>query len=830
MPASVAAMPAAPAPEGAGAAAFEPMQENHQQHAQQPAAAPQQGVFAPKQPAAGSPTAFTAAGTAARRPPGSRRKAAHPARSSTGMGTRSRQSSQEHEAAPPLAPTGPAAPVPLAGAPVQAEAAAGPAAGSGELDAQAKKAYSSSEMYRSQGNEAFRDSNYTAAYDLYTKALHALWPYPALHARLALLLSNRAAALLSQGKPLSALADCQMGLKYDPGLMRCALRVATCHSRMGNFDEAFQFVANLRSTAAGNAEQLREIEPKQRDLEEQERQLYEALRSLGHNLSAPRRDPATGAEAEPLSRAPSGASMHRAASGGANMSRASSAASVAGSAAPQAPASAEAFWEALKKVDDIAPHVPHSELLLAAKAEGLLRLGKHERAREFCGQAVHLDDGAHREAQKRAPWRLWVQAQCSWQEGDARGGLKGQLQALLAALEAQQAQQAQQASASGSGGAAAAAGAGSAFFPAPASAGASTSVAARQEARRAEQLAVIVGLPSCEEVRSLLEGLEAADKLRLAGNAAVKAGKAAEAVAKYSEALQASGLSPAIMAVLLSNRAAAHQHLKQRAQAIADCCRAIALNPHYAKAQSRLATLLSELGYHSDAASALEAAAAAPGIPAADRKEYQSRMASEQAAAKRASSRRGLGGSQAALDHYKLLGLERSVTSDEVRRAYKKLALQLHPDKAASAVRLAPRCAGCGSAPFEALAAQGRLQERATWLFKLLGEASDVLSDASKRRELDHALRAAAGGSGFGSRGGFSSYYGDSDDDVSDIYNSFNNMFGGRRPAGGSGSRAGSYGSGYPGTGAGFGSYGAYGAYGQRGGSSGSGARNWGFF
>ncbi len=79
-------------------------------------------------------------------------------------------------------------------------------------------------------------------------------------------------------------------------------------------------------------------------------QLYEALRSLGHNLSAPRRDPATGAEAETLSRAPSGTSVHRAASGGANMSRASSAASVAGAAAPQAPATAEAFWDALKKV------------------------------------------------------------------------------------------------------------------------------------------------------------------------------------------------------------------------------------------------------------------------------------------------------------------------------------------------------------------------------------------------------------------------------------------------------------------------------------------------
>lgn len=58
----------------------------------------------------------------------------------------------------------------------------------------------------------------------------------------------------------------------------------------------------------------------------------------------------------------------------------------------------------------------------------------------------------------------------------------------------------------------------------------------------------------------------------------------------------------------------------------------------------------------------------------------------------------------------------------QVRRAYKKLALQLHPDKAASACRVAARCCGCGSAAFEAQAAMERLSERATWLFKLLGE------------------------------------------------------------------------------------------------------------
>jgi hypothetical protein len=49
------------------------------------------------------------------------------------------------------------------------------------------------------------------------------------------------------------------------------------------------------------------------------------------------------------------------------------------------------------------------------------------------------------------------------------------------------------------------------------------------------------------------------------------------------------------------------------------------------------------------------------------------------------------------------------------------MALQLHPDKAASACRVATRCCGCGSVAFETVAAQERMQERATWLFKLLG-------------------------------------------------------------------------------------------------------------
>lgn len=53
--------------------------------------------------------------------------------------------------------------------------------------------------------------------------------------------------------------------------------------------------------------------------------MYDALRSLGHSVAAPRRDPATGA------------AMERSASGASGLSRASSSAS--------APSTPEAFWE-----------------------------------------------------------------------------------------------------------------------------------------------------------------------------------------------------------------------------------------------------------------------------------------------------------------------------------------------------------------------------------------------------------------------------------------------------------------------------------------------------
>ena len=82
-------------------------------------------------------------------------------------------------------------------------------------------------------------------------------------------------------------------------------------------------------------------------------------------------------------------------------------------------------------------------------------------------------------------------------------------------------------------------------------------------------------------------------------------------------------------------------------------------------------------------------------------------------------------------DYYEVLGVGQNATDEEVKRAYRKLAVKFHPDKNPD-------------------------DPHAEEKFKELGEAYDVLMDPDKRAAYDHYGHAAfaSGGGGFG-RGSF---------------------------------------------------------------------------
>ena len=99
------------------------------------------------------------------------------------------------------------------------------------------------------------------------------------------------------------------------------------------------------------------------------------------------------------------------------------------------------------------------------------------------------------------------------------------------------------------------------------------------------------------------------------------------------------------------------------------------------------------------------------------------------------------------VNYYEVLGVSENATSDEIRKAYKKLAIKWHPDK------------------------NPDNKEFAEEKFKSISEAYNVLSDPKKREEWENYRN-----------GGFNGDFNMSDFEMNDPFEIFNSFFGGRNP------------------------------------------------
>lgn len=112
-------------------------------------------------------------------------------------------------------------------------------------------------------------------------------------------------------------------------------------------------------------------------------------------------------------------------------------------------------------------------------------------------------------------------------------------------------------------------------------------------------------------------------------------------------------------------------------------------------------------------------------------------------------------------DYYEVLGVQKGASKDEIKKGYRKLAIQFHPDKNPG-------------------------NKEAEDKFKEASEAYEVLSDEKKRQLYDQY--GFAGLEGMGGGGDYSSVFRDFEDIFGDFSGVFENFFGGggsRRSSGG---------------------------------------------
>ncbi|KAI9207578.1 uncharacterized protein BJ171DRAFT_420658 [Polychytrium aggregatum] len=245
--------------------------------------------------------------------------------------------------------------------------------------------------------------------------------------------------------------------------------------------------------------------------------------------------------------------------------------------------------------------------------------------------------------------------------------------------------------------------------------------------------------PDNAKARTLLKKIKLVDSIKKEGNDAFSNGLWTDAVDAYTRCLDANTDGGIVRVKVLSNRANAKSKLGNHGSAVADCSEALKLleilsfpdmgnsiqSGLFLKLLLRRADCYMKLESYEEA---VRDYGTAGNVNPQDH-QIKSALRSAQQTLKQSKKK----------DYYKILGVQRSADESDIKKAYRKMALQHHPDK------------NSGLSEEEKSLAETK--------FKEISEAYSVLSDPRKKNMFDSGMdidgsSASDGMNGFSPFGG----------------------------------------------------------------------------
>uniref|UniRef100_A0A8C0VK62 DnaJ homolog subfamily C member 7 n=1 Tax=Cyanistes caeruleus TaxID=156563 RepID=A0A8C0VK62_CYACU len=186
------------------------------------------------------------------------------------------------------------------------------------------------------------------------------------------------------------------------------------------------------------------------------------------------------------------------------------------------------------------------------------------------------------------------------------------------------------------------------------------------------------------------------------GNKAFKKGNYKLAYELYTEALGIDPNNIKTNAKLYCNRGTVNSKLRKLEEAIDDCTNAVKLDDTYIKAYLRRAQCYMDTEQYEDAVRDYEKV-----YQTEKTKEHKQLLKNAQVELKKSKRK----------DYYKILGVNKNASEDEIKKAYRKRALMHHPDRHSGA--------------------SAEVQKEEEKKFKEVGEAFTILSDPKKKARYD---------------------------------------------------------------------------------------------